>query len=74
MVAKAARLQASQEGVASESPGKSGFREALVDSITPKEEQVLCLLKFGMPIDCKVSYGVKKPQKSHFQLTGSKKR
>ena len=42
------------------------IREALGDSITPKEEQVLCLLKFGMPIDCKVSYGVKKPQKNHF--------
>ena len=42
------------------------IREALGDSITPKEEQVLCLLKFGMPIDCKVSYGIKKPQKNHF--------
>ena len=30
-----------------------------------KESRVLELLKFGMPINCKTGYGVKKPQKNH---------
>ena len=39
---------------------------ALGDDVTPKEQRVLSLLKFGMPIDCKSSFGCKKVQKNHY--------
>ena len=39
---------------------------ALGGEATPKELRVLSLLKFGMPINCKVGYGVQKQQKNHF--------
>ena len=42
------------------------IREALGDSISSKEQRVLSLLKYGMPIDCKADYGVTKRQKNHF--------
>ena len=41
------------------------IREALGNDISPKEERVLKLLEFGMPIDCKSNYGVEKRQKNH---------
>ena len=39
---------------------------ALGGEATPKELRVLELLKFGMPINCQVGYGVQKQQKNHF--------
>ena len=50
------------------------IRQALGDNATPQEERILCLLEFGMPIDCKVSYGVKNPQKNHFSALSLKKK
>ena len=49
------------------------LRIALGDSASPKEQSVLGLLEFGMPIDCKPSYGVKKPQKNHHSAFGFSK-
>ena len=49
------------------------IREALGSSVTGKHERVLCLLEFGMPLDCEVSFGVKKPQKNHFSAISFKK-
>ena len=49
------------------------IREALGYEATAKEQRVLSLLEFGMPIDCKPSYGVKKAQKNHFSATSYKK-
>lgn len=49
------------------------FREALGDEASPKEVRVLSLLEFGMPIDCKPSYGVKKLQKIIFRQLASKR-
>ena len=45
---------------------------ALGDEITPKEQKVLSLLKYGMPINCKSEYGVKKPQKNHHSAVSFK--
>ena len=42
------------------------LKEALGSEITPKEQRVLSLLEFGMPIDCEGKFGVKKLQKNHF--------
>ena len=39
---------------------------ALGSSATPKEKQVLSLLKYRMPINCSQSFGVQKVQKNHF--------
>ena len=36
------------------------FKVALGNKITSKEERVLELLQFGMPLDCDPNYGVKK--------------
>ena len=41
------------------------IREALGSEITPREHQVLELLKFGMPIDCQGRFGVRSVQKNH---------
>ena len=49
------------------------IREALGDSISQKEDRILCLLEYGMPIDCKGSFGVKNPQKNHFSALSFKK-
>ena len=38
------------------------IRNALGDQATPKDQKVLDLLKYGMPIDCKPGFGVSKPQ------------
>ena len=48
------------------------IRQALGSKATPKEERVLSLLEFGMPIDCKPSYGIRKPQKNHFSALSFK--
>ena len=48
------------------------LREALGDSATHKELRTLSLLEFGMPIDCKPSFGVKKAQKNHFSAVSFK--
>ena len=42
------------------------FQDALGENITPKEERVLELLKYGMPLDCKDNFGVKEQQKNHY--------
>ena len=42
------------------------LEELLGDSASPKELRVLSLLKFGMPLDCKAQFGVRKHQKNHF--------
>ena len=39
---------------------------ALGSDATSKERRVLNLLKYGMPINCKPSFGVLKTQKNHF--------
>ena len=49
------------------------IRQALGSKATPKEERVLSLLEFGMPIDCESSYGIRKPQKNHFSAVSYKK-
>ena len=42
------------------------IREALGDVVSSKEQRVLRLLKYGMPIDCKPGFGVRRKQKNHF--------
>ena len=49
------------------------IREALGKDITPKEEKVIDLLKYGMPINCKTNFGVQKLQKNHFSALSHKK-
>ena len=41
------------------------LEEALGDSISPKEQTFLKLLKYGMPIGCKLGYGVSELKKNH---------
>ena len=41
------------------------IRSALGNNISPKEQRVLELLKFGMPLDCSGRYGIRAPQKNH---------
>ena len=40
--------------------------EQALGEITPKEQQIIKLLKFGMPIDCKFGFGVNKLKKNHY--------
>ena len=49
------------------------LRTALGVGISPAEQRILSLLEFGMPIDCKPGYGIKKPQKNHFSAVGFSK-
>ena len=49
------------------------IRLALGSEITPKEDRVLSLVEFGMPIGCSASYGVRKPQKNHYSALSFKK-
>ena len=49
------------------------IRYALGATTTPKEERMLCLLQFGMPLDCSPGFGVKKIQKNHFSALCFKK-
>ena len=48
------------------------IREALEDEVSPKEQRVLSLLKYGMPIDCKPGFGVRRKQKNHFSALSYK--
>ena len=48
------------------------IQEALGEGVTHKEQKVLKLLKFGMPLNCKPGYGIGKPQKNHFSVVGFK--
>ena len=48
------------------------MRESLGDTATDKEKRTLSLLEFGMPVDCKASFGVGKPQKNHFSALSFK--
>ena len=48
------------------------IREALGDNATASDLMILNLIKFGMPINCDTSFGVKKPQKNHFSATSFK--
>ena len=45
---------------------------ALGSSATPKEIQILSLLRYGFPINCKPSFGVQKVQKNHFSAFSHK--
>ena len=45
---------------------------ALGSEATPKERRVLSLLEYGMPINCKSSFGVRKRQKNHFSALSFK--
>ena len=46
---------------------------ALGSSATPKEIRTVSLLKYGMPINCNPSFGVRKQQKNHFSAVSYKK-
>ena len=46
---------------------------ALGPNISPEEQKVVSLLKFGMPINCNPNFGVKKPQNNHFSAVSYKK-
>ena len=48
------------------------IRVALGEKITPKEDKILSLVEFGMPIDCKPSFGIRRPQKKHFSAISFK--
>ena len=48
------------------------IKEALGDAVSTKELRVLSLLEFGMPFDCKPTYGVRKVQKNHFSAVNFK--
>ena len=48
------------------------IRDALDDTVSTKEQRVLSLLKYGMPIDCKPGFGVSRKQKNHFSALSFK--
>ena len=48
------------------------IKEALGENISAKEEKVIQLLKFGMPIDCHGHFGVQKCQKNHHSAVAFK--
>ena len=48
------------------------IRVALGSSISPEDERVLDLLRFGLPIDCRDSCGIQKPQKNHYSAVSFK--
>ena len=48
------------------------IKEALGDVVTSKEQRVLSLLKYGMPIDCKPGFGVRRKQRNHFSAVSFK--
>ena len=41
------------------------IKEALGNDISPDELRVMELLQYGMPLDCKPSFGIRKKQKNH---------
>ena len=48
------------------------MRMALGANATVKEERILSLLEFGMPINCIGRFGIRKPQKNHFSALAFK--
>ena len=48
------------------------LRIALGANATVKEERILSLLEFGMPINCIGRFGIRKPQKNHFSALAFK--
>ena len=46
---------------------------ALGSEVSAKERRALSLIKYGMPVNCKQNFGVKKPQKNHFSAICYKK-
>ena len=48
------------------------LEEALGEHVTPKEQRFLKMLKFGIPIDCKQGFGVKKLKKNHYSALCNK--
>ena len=48
------------------------LKEALGRSISPEDERVLELLKYGMPIDCQGNVGSRKQQKNHHSAVSFK--
>ena len=45
---------------------------ALGSDITFKEQRILDLIKYGMPLNCNKQFGVRKPQKNHFSAVSFK--
>ena len=41
------------------------IERALGSEVSEKDARVLSLIKYGMPVNCKENFGVKKPQKNH---------
>ena len=48
------------------------IEEALGGDVSHKEQRVLNLLKYGMPIDCKPNFGICKKQKIIFQQSATR--
>ena len=48
------------------------IQAALGENVSPKEMRVLELVKYGMPLNCDLSFGVKKQQKNHFSAIAHK--
>ena len=48
------------------------MRLALGVNATVKEDRILNLLEFGMPINCLGKFGIRKPQKNHFSALAFK--
>ena len=48
------------------------IREALGENCTVKDEKMLRLVKYGMPVGCDPSYGVKRKQKNHHSAVSFK--
>ena len=49
------------------------IKEALGDDISPDERKVMDLLQYGMPVDCKPSFGIRKMQKNHHSAIAHRK-
>ena len=49
------------------------IKACLGPNISPKEQMVVSLLKYGMPINCSKDFGIKKPQNNHLSATTFKK-
>ena len=42
------------------------MESALEGVVSAKESRTLSLIKYGMPVNCKQDFGIRKPQKNHF--------
>ena len=49
------------------------IESALGSEATPKEQKVLSLLRYGMPLNCDPGFGVQKPHKNHFSAISYEK-